>query len=71
MQLRNSTIKLLSGEQQREICCIKLPVDHSSVSCKKQKNIGVAIQYTGTETKATERDFGYSMFLLLALALSF
>jgi len=46
-------------------------VDHSSVSCKKQKNIGVAIQYTGTETKATERDIGYSMFLLLALALSF
>jgi len=46
-------------------------VDLSSVSCNKQKNIGVGIQYTGTETNATERDFGYSIFLLQALALPF
>jgi hypothetical protein len=46
-------------------------VDLSSVTYKKQKNIGITIKYTGTETKATQRDFGYSMFLLLALALSF
>jgi hypothetical protein len=34
---------------------------YHSVYCKKQKNIGVAIQYPGTETEATERDFGNSM----------
>lgn len=64
----NTTEKLYrSGEEQREVCCIKLPVDLSSVYCKKQKNIGVAVQYTGIETRVTERDFSYSIFLALAL----